>query len=260
MYTSSKIAGIAGTIVLMLGTAGCSGGAVGEMQKLHRLSAICPSSSRPAAYVGLDVSKSGRSKRLITSRLAAVQEVATQTAVCGGHLRVVAFSRSVAATQTLFDDDLVPKGQTENARLLRVPKIASDAIGEVKQALPGALRQLPPDGTDILGQLQAADDFRAQLGGGFRLRVLVLTDGESTRYVDLNPPHLGVSAAVELARHVSVPKLAGASITFAGLGKLAGPPAPTSYVDALRAFYLRVCLRTGAQSCLTVTDFTPSEG
>jgi len=43
-----------------------------------------------------------------------LRDVAARTAVCGGHLRVSAFSGTSAGTVTLFDEELGLHGATEN--------------------------------------------------------------------------------------------------------------------------------------------------
>ena len=102
---------------------------------------------------------------------------------------------------------------------------------------------------DPVAQLRAARDFSDELGPGDAVFVLIETSG-LTR---LTAP-LTKATAVKLARHVSVPDLRGATVTFAGLGRVgAGPPPSTATIDALRTYFETVCRRTGAR-CRAVTD------
>lgn len=82
----------------------------GKLAVLHELAHSCPSNKKIAAYVALDEEGRLRGRKLTDARIAVVQNVATQVAVCGGHLRVVGFSSSPAASVTLFDGPLDPPG------------------------------------------------------------------------------------------------------------------------------------------------------
>ena len=62
--------------------------------------------------------------------------------------------------------------------------------------------------------------------------------------------------ATDLASTVSVPALPGSSITVAGLGRINGDPAPSALVEGLVAFYDALCAKTGAKTCVSVTDYT----
>lgn len=229
----------------------CGGvGAVTKLNHLRQVAKSCPGSP-VAAFVALDARGALRGRQLTVARLAAVRSLATKVAVCGGgRLKVVAFGPSSAATATVFDDGLHPMGATENARLIRVPGIVSKAVGEVEQGMPAAFRQLTRNGADPVAQLAAARDFSDELGPGNAVFVLIETSG---------PPHLITpgftkAAAVKLARQVSAPDLRGATVTFAGLGRVgAGAPPATTTIDALRTYFETVCRRTGAR-CRAVAD------
>jgi hypothetical protein len=61
--------------------------------------------------------------------------------------------------------------------------------------------------------------------------------------------------ASALADTVPVPQLPGAEVAVAGLGRVTGGTAPSDLVAGLVAYYDRLCARTGAASCLSVTDW-----
>lgn len=83
--------------------------------------------------------------------------------------------------------------------------------------------------------------------------VRILTDGLSTVGIDLNQPGLSPVSAVTIAAATTVPSLPGASVTIAGIGRMAGALPPTSFVDSLKAFYAEACRRTHAE-CHVVSD------
>ncbi len=246
-----KILAILGlTASLAAFVSACGGvGAVTELNHLRQVAKGCPDSP-VAAFVALDARGSLRGRQLTVARLAAIENLATKVAVCGGgRLRVVAFGPSPAATATVFDDGLHPAGATENARLIRVPGIVSKAVGEVEQGLPAAFRQLTRNGADPVAQLAAARDFGDELGPGTAVVVLIETSGLTRMTARLTK-----ATAVKLARQVSVPDLHGATVTFAGLGRVgAGPPPSTTTIEALRAYFETVCRRTEAR-CRAVTE------
>ena len=107
---------------------------------------------------------------------------------------------------------------------------------------------LPGDATDILGQLELMAEYFAQHPDASH-RGLLLTDGiQTSGTVVLNDESLTEDVAVDLANRVPVPDLTGADVTFAGIGKVAGNPPPSSYVSSLKAFWRIVCGRTGART------------
>lgn len=214
----------------------------------------CPTRP-PAVYAALDVSDSARSSALVAERLAAVESLLTDTAVCGGRVRVVAFTGSAAATEVLLEQDLAPEGATRRAQLRRVPALVDEAVGEVRAKLPAAADRLPPGGTDVLAQLALAGEFRTLTGTTRPLQVVVWSDGIASAPVDLNTADLDVARASSLAEGVAPPDLSGADVTFAGIGRPAGALPPTSYVDALKAFYRTACERSHA-TCTVASGAT----
>ena len=249
-------------ILLVLGLAGsilsaCSlGRAGGTLGTLRQLARTCPRGQLVDGYGADDVSGTSRGNpKLTAQRLDQIRELATETAVCGGHLEVVGFSSSEAAYQTLFDGQLEPVGATLNARLLQVTPMVDAAMATITSALPAATRALPSQGSDIMSQFTAAAQYAQQVGRGYQLRAVILTDGVATTgEVITNVSDFTMAAAASLGRSVPMPALTGAHILFAGVGRVAtGTPAPTSYIQALTTFYRMACKRTGA-ICTVVTD------
>lgn len=205
-------------------------------------------------YAALDVSGSARGGAVLADHLAMVRQSATHAASCGGRLRVVAFSSSVAATEPLLDSVLALRGATDIARRRKLPKVVDEAMRTIQSNLTTALKALPGGGTDIAAQLTQAAEFWDELGRSHPLEIMIATDGIATAGVDFDSD-LSPAAATNLATGPSVPTLKGAQITFAGIGKQAGAPPSTRFVDALKAYWRIVCRRTGA-TCRVVTDLS----
>jgi len=212
----------------------------------------CPARP-PAVYAAIDVSDSGRSAALVAERLTALDHLVTDAAACGGHVRVVAFTGSAAATDVLLDRDLAPEGATRRAQLRRVPKVVDGAMAEVRTALDAAAVHLPAGGTDVVAQLGLAAEFQHQAGADRPLRVVIWSDGIATSPVDLNRSDLDPVVAGDLAAQLAVADLSGADVTFAGIGRPAGALPPTTFVDALKAFYQQACERSHA-TCTVASD------
>jgi hypothetical protein len=165
----------------------------------------------------------------------------------------VAFGPTAASTARLYDGELRPRGATENARLLRVPHLVAEVREHVEQAWPAALGELSGKGADPLSQFTAAEQFRSQLGPGYALHVVIETSG-FVRGFD-------AAAAADPTTNDAVPDLRGADVVVAGIGKAGrAAPTPSPVVQALRRFYLRICERSRADSCLVITDLAPLEG
>ena len=204
-------------------------------------------------YAAVDVSGSARRRAILEGHLDVVRAAARRAGACGGHLRVAAFSSSIAASAVLFDAVLAPEGATDIARSRRLPGVVDDAMRAIESNLSGALDALPAHGTDVSAQLTHAAEIWDQLGRSRPLDVYVLTDGVATAGVDLHRA-LRPAAAKKLALRPSVPKLHGARVTFAGIGRHAGAPNASSFVEVLKTYWRIVCRRTGA-TCRVVTDF-----
>jgi hypothetical protein len=242
------------TIGLVAGCGSSSSPATALAQDKATL-AGCDSSHAPASWVAIDGTGSSAADSIYKERLAAVESIARTTAVCSGYLRVIVFSASSVATTVLYDGSLVQPGATENARLLRVPGAVASVMDQVKKGYGPAVTGLEPHDSDILGQYTNAAQWTQQLGGGYRLHLYLLTDGFETAHFNFyaQPPTPDNSAS--LAQQVAVPSLAGAEVVTAGLGREAGPAAPSTVVDGLVAFYNAVCHKTGAAKCVSVSDY-----
>jgi len=239
-------------VALVSAAATLAGTACGATSTRGTATATCPTKS-PSGYLADDVSESARSAAVRTERRQATETFLTQIASCGGRAKVVAFTSSAAATRTLLDQDRLTGGATAISRQRRVPKLVKAMMTTVDAQLKQALAGLPGDGTDIVAQLQLAAEYHTQTGGDHPLVVEILSDGLSTVGIDLNQPTLTTDRATAAAGGITLPTLSGAKVTFGGIGKMAGPLPPTSFVDALKAFYSEACRRTQAD-CRVVTD------
>lgn len=218
----------------------------------------CDAAAPPASLVQLDGTGSSLSDSITAERMEAVASVTRQTAVCSGHLRVLVFSASSAATTVLFDGSLAQPGATDNARLRRVPEAVEGVMTQVRAKYGPAVAALPQGGSDITAQLRLGAEWIAQLGKPFRLHLLTLTDGFQTVGVDLGARVYSTQEIRQLADQPAVPKLTRASVTIAGLGRIAEGTPPSVVAEGLIAYYQRLCERTGAASCVSVTDYAPS--
>ncbi|GCB48478.1 hypothetical protein SNL152K_5802 [Streptomyces sp. NL15-2K] len=129
----------------------------------------------------------------------------------------------------------------------------------IRDAYGPAVASLKGKGSDITAQYRLAGEWSNQVGEGFRLHLVLLTDGFQNVGVDLGKRAISKQEAVELANKTDVPKLPGASVTVAGLGRVAGSPPRSDIVEGLVNFYDALCKKTGAAKCVSVTDYT-SEG
>ncbi|MGY2746212.1 hypothetical protein [Arthrobacter sp. UYCu723] len=252
---------ITGTILVIAALAACSSGSgSGGLTVNKQTLASCPASPL-ASRASIDVSGTVRSDAIPESYAAALQDLVRRTAVCGGHLSVVVFSASSAATVSLYDGDLQMPGSTENARLRRVPQATEEVMTAVSEAYTEKARTLTPGGTDIVAQYQLGHEYLQQLGGNRHLNLVLLTDGYQNAGFVLGDRALTEAEATALAAQVDIPQLPGATITVAGIGKTAGQDsAPTNVITGMKAFYDALCSRTGATTCVSVTDYTPAGG
>lgn len=241
--------------VLLAGvTSACGSGSAGQgnLGKLQRLAETC-ADAEEATYVAVDFSDTARSESLGASRRDAVRTEAERVAVCGGTLKVVAFSSSTAAIMTLFDGPLEAEGATQNARLRRVERTVAPVEEAVATGWEAAEAELPGDGSDVLGQLSLASEYFGQRPDATH-RALILTDGvQTTGAVVVNTPDFNSAVATDLAARVPVPDLSGVTVTVAGLGQVVGDPPPSEFVAALKTFFTDTCARTNA-TCRIVTD------
>jgi len=230
--------------------------ATGELGQDQATLAAC-SGTRLASMVSVDVSDTGRDQSIADEHLKAVSAVVRRTAICGGHLRVSAFSGTSATTLELYNGELQLAGATDIARLRKVPALVEATMTKIGQEYQAALTAPPQGGgTDVTGQYRLAAEYAAQLGNGYRLDFFLLTDGFQNVGAGAIDHALDADEAKALAQHVSVPSLTGASVTVAGLGRVAGDPPSSDMVEGLVRFYDALCARTGAADCRSVTDFT----
>jgi hypothetical protein len=224
-----------------------------EAKVLLQAASACPKDQVTATYLGLDLSNTARSEAIRTARVSDIRLVAETTALCEGQLKVVGFTSSQAASSTLFDADVTPKGSTIEGRARKVKGIVDAAMEEICVAQTAAEKNLPGEGSDPLGQIGMMAQYFAQAPPESKHIGFVLTDGLQTEGVLLNTGELTAPVASELAAAVPVAPLPGADLTFAGIGIAEGFPPPTEFVEALTAFYSAICAKSEAK-CLVVTD------
>lgn len=227
----------------------------GDLGANQELLKSCDPAAPPASLIQIDGTGSSDSEAVVTERMTAVESITRRTAVCSGHLRVVVFSSSSAATAVLFDGALTMDGATENARLKRVPEVVASVVEKVRSGYAPAVQALPQSGSDITAQLRLAAEWKQQLGGDYRLDLTVLSDGFQNIGVDLGARALSKQEAERLAEQSAVPKLGGATVVVAGLGRVAEGAPPSAVVEGLVSYYTKLCQRTEACSCLAVSDY-----
>jgi hypothetical protein len=254
---SGLLALVCALAVAACGQSGSPSGIAGMLQHLKPLTGNCGGKSINA-YDGVDGSATGRgNETLISGRLQAVHDLADQVAACGGFLKVVLFSSSQAENATLGEAEFPTSSGTETARLIAANKVEEDLLAEVEETLPKALREVNPNGTDVLSQLQLAREFARQRPTG-QLYVQLETDGINTvKPVVMNTPSFTPVAAHAAAQRVALPDLSGATVRIFGLGQTTSAKRPsTQRIDALTTFYELACRRAHAASCLATTDYT----
>ncbi|PTL73210.1 hypothetical protein C1I63_10360 [Rathayibacter caricis DSM 15933] len=251
------------TVSALACLSGCSdsstsgGGAVAE---LGERASACPDSALYNSFDALDGSGSSQDETLLSARWDAVRDHLVQTAVCGGHARIIVVSSSSATSVVLLDADLQPSGATRNAKLRRVDGLVDEKLVQVKAAYDEAVPLLDPNGTDMTAVYYALSDYitdRDHVGDDQVYIAQIETDGIQNVGVNLGVPSLDAASAESLAASVPVPRLGGrVSISFLGIGKVAGSAQPsTEYVNGLKAFWSTTCSATGAGSCTVLTDF-----
>lgn len=249
---------VAPVLVAVLAACGV-GSPHGELGENQQILKTCDRSAPPASLIEVDGTGSSASDQIAAERMSAIESVARRTAVCSGVLRVLVFSSSSASTTALFDGPLHPDGATDNARLKRVPKLVEAVMAQIKKAYGPAVAGLDQGGSDITAQYRLASEWIGQVGAPARLHLYVLTDGFQNISVNLGARPLSKAEAATLANRVSVPKLPGASVVVAGLGKVAGAPPRSDVVEGLVAYYDALCRRSGAATCVSVTDYADAE-
>ena len=256
--THHKILQTSAIGVLMLGgltLSACSNiQAHGDTATAKAIIASCAKGEKVAGVASVDATASGGGNTLSSERLTAIGDLASRVALCGGILKVSAFTSSSAATTTLFEGPIPLQGATDRARARRVGKAVDKVLAEIKAAYPVGVQGLSGGGSDIVAQFRLAAEHARQLGDGHRLRLLVLTDGFQNAGTNVVKAAKSPGGAEQAAAQFEVPDLSGANVTVAGVGKVDGTAPPTKIVDGLKAFYQALCERTGAESCTIVTD------
>jgi hypothetical protein len=241
--------------VAPLAGCGASSSPRGELGENQAILATCDPTAPPASFVQVDGTGSSNSGAITTERMAGIEQIVRRTAICSGHLRVIIFASSSAATAPLFDGPLHLDGTTDNARLKRAPVLVETVMDQIKKAYGPAVAGLSGGGSDITAQYRLASEWIGQLGGNLKLYLYLLTDGFQNIGIDLGARALTRQEAAALADQAAVPQLPGASVVVAGLGRVAGNPPPSQVVEGLVAYYDRLCKRTGAARCVSVTDY-----
>ncbi|UQS22858.1 hypothetical protein L1857_08525 [Amycolatopsis thermalba] len=253
-----RLAGAVVLLAVLVIVTACSSAAPqhGELADDQRILASCDPSAPPASLVEIDGTGSSASDQITAERMEAIESVVRRTAICSGQLGVLVFSSSSAATTMLFDEPLQLEGATDNARLKRVPEVVSDVMAKIRAAYTPAVTRLDQNGSDITAQYRLANEWITQLGGKLRLHLYVFTDGFQNVGVNLGARALSKQEAEALANQVNVPKLTGATVVIAGLGRVAGVAPRSDVVEGLVAYYDALCRESGAAKCLSVTDYT----
>ncbi|WP_127466448.1 VWA domain-containing protein [Streptomyces sp. B27] len=250
---------VVGIVALAVVMTACTAGSTphGEFARDKQILASCDRSAPPASDIQIDGTGSSNSPAITEERMAAVEQIVRTTAICSGRVRMSVFSGSSAATATLFDGALPLHSATDNARLKRVQTVVDDAMVRIRDAYEPAVAGLKGKGSDITAQYRLAGEWANQVGGDFRLHLYLFTDGFQNVGVKLGQQAVSKQEAAELASKTNVPKLPGASVTVAGLGRVAGEPPRSDVVEGLVVYYDALCDKAGAAKCVSVTDYAP---
>lgn len=246
-------------VFLLLTLAACSQPSLpGQLGQLQQIAKTCPSGKKLAVQVAVDDTGSSATDSIRSQRITLIKAIAQRALVCGGgHLQLMRFSDSSAGAAVVFDEELPTlPGATQTAQLRRAPaelERLDAAIDQAMSAAPG----LSQRGSDVAGQLRLAGEYRSSLGDGYLLDAYMLTDGEQNVSTDLVGAASSGQDMAALAQTIDVPNLAGASLTFAGIGRTAGDPVGSATANGLVTFYKALCAKTAAATCTVVTDLSP---
>lgn len=253
--------GIAAAVAATTVTVGLTACAVptpsGDLAELKKIAASCPEGRKPAGRAAIDIGGDRLEVAAEDGRVAPVRSLVERVAVCRGHIRIDGFGRSVSAVSALYDGELHAQGATENARLKRVPKMVDEVMETVKANLPKAAATLSRDGKDVVAQFGLSAEFGRQLdsdGTPYLLDIVISTDGAQTAAPSLTDPNLTVAHAEQLAQQVTPVDLTGATVRMTDIGKAPGRSLSSSHVEAIKAFYRRLCEASKAAACFIVTD------
>jgi len=247
--------GIVIAVATSLAACGTVSSPHGELARNKEILSTCDRAKPPASLVELDVSGSSLSDAIVKERMTALTSIVRRTAICSGYLRVSLFSVSSANTAALFDGPLHLEGATDSARLKRVPRVVDETMTNIRRAYGPTVKSMPTKGSDVTSVYRLGAEWITQLGSGFRLHLYVFTDGFQTVGVQLGRRALSKQEAIALADKTTIPKLPGAAVTVAGLGRVAGSPPPSEVVEGLVAYYTALCRKADAATCVSVTDY-----
>lgn len=252
---------VIGIVLIALLAVGCSANVPGILGGLQNTKAACPKGGTIAVFIADDLNSTDRSSEIASSRASVINSLVRRAVVCEGALRVVAFSASTSASQQVYDNVFKLAGATEIAKLRKAPAIIASTVTAIDTTLTAVTKTLPRDGADPVGVTDLAGQYIAQLNQGsasgtFKLDATVLTDGLQNSSVVALPHYAltsdGASDIAEGLREQLLPP--NSSLTFAGIGKVAGTPLSTTYVRGLITFFSTYCARTHA-TCSVVTDY-----
>jgi len=230
---------------------GCSTHASGDLGRLQAVLATCPVSQQLNVYDAVDGSGTTQSDDIAREYLKYLEADVEKAAVCGGHVSIVAFGTN-SVTAPIYEADLSVPGSTDIARLRRVPDAVESVMKDVAGNYQSAIELLPEGGTDVTGLVRLLGEAR-DLRPDLQLQASILTDGLTNQGVVIDH-ELSAEAATSLADSVSVPDLSGSTVSVVGIGRVAGDPLSSGFIEGLKAFYTRLCTNTNADKCLVVTD------
>jgi hypothetical protein len=243
---------LAATAVAALALAGCSATPPGDLGRLQTVLASCPDDGKQLnSYNAVDGSGTAHSNAIAGEYIAYLKSQVEKVAVCGGHIQIVGFATN-SVTVPIYEGDLEVPGATDLAKLRRVPAMVDKVMAQVTKHYKPAMALLPAGGTDVTGLLRLFQEA-AELRPDMHLDATALTDGLTNQGVVIDHT-LSAEGAKALADTVPVPNLSGTSIAVVGLGRTAGDPLPSDFIDGMKSFYTRLCENTGAAQCLVVTD------
>jgi len=231
MISSAVIAMVGCNTLKQVATGACTGAHVREL-------------------VERDGSGSQGSAAREAEELALVKAEAKDVSASCGSLRVEQFASTVADIRTLVDTSLVPEGTTNEVRRKHRPAM----VAAVADTVQRGLAQASGGASDPRGALAHGARVLAQSPSKVR-KLVILSDGiQTVAPVNLATPDLTPATAPRFADALgTVAGLSSIDVVIAGVGRVAGPPPPTSYVDALLAIWTRVCTESHAKTC-TVVD------
>jgi outer membrane protein OmpA-like peptidoglycan-associated protein len=197
-------------------------------------------------HMVLMVDRTASSQRLALPP--AVTEALTHAAQASGRVSLLAADGPGAPAHWVLQNAALNDGSLD-ADTRRHARIAELAAG----CVDASVQQVTPtrEGSDLLAGLQQVadavhDDPTAQ--------VVVLTDGlANAGGLDLDLLAVGDVAATDVVTGLQdgglLPHLAGQSVTFSGIGQLAGEQPAQPARDWLRQLYAELCTRSGGGSC-----------